>query len=365
MTKACILITAATGLTGHAAVTNLIKKGHPVRALAHREDDRSRALQGMGAEVVFGDFDDFSAMKAALKDTKRAYFCYQISKGLVQATAQFGQGAKESGVEVIVTMSRKIAREDAASHASFEHWLLERVLDWTGFAVTHLRPTFFTEWMLMLSSMIRQGQVYVPFANGKTAFITAEDQGRATVTILENPKNHQGKTYYLCGPEELSFQEAVEKADRVTGKHVSYNLVPFAVMRENIAANSAKSGRNNALSGYGESNQPDGSGEPHIFQHLQAAHQDFENGLFRGLNNEVEQVSSPGECHPEALSEPYLNLSAHTAPAMEPRRTPICQCANNVESRRDMRAIQCVARRRWPRSFLYFPYAHWASERSS
>jgi hypothetical protein len=36
-------------------------------------------------------------------------------------------------------------------------------------------------------------------------------------------------------------------------------------------------------------------------------------------------VSSPGESHPEALSEPYLNLSAHTAPAMEPRRTPICQ----------------------------------------
>src|ERR1035441_7166502 len=36
-------------------------------------------------------------------------------------------------------------------------------------------------------------------------------------------------------------------------------------------------------------------------------------------------VSSPGESHPEALSEPYLNLSAHTAPAMEPRRSPICQ----------------------------------------
>ena len=36
-------------------------------------------------------------------------------------------------------------------------------------------------------------------------------------------------------------------------------------------------------------------------------------------------VSSPGELHPEALSELYMNLSAHTAPTMEPRRTPICQ----------------------------------------
>jgi len=57
-------------------------------------------------------------------------------------------------------------------------------------------------------------------------------------------------------------------------------------------------------------------------------------------------VSSPGEFRPEALSEPYMNLSAHTAPTMEPRRMPICQCANNRESRRDIRAIQCVALRR-------------------
>jgi hypothetical protein len=66
------------------------------------------------------------------------------------------------------------------------------------------------------------------------------------------------------------------------------------------------------------------------------------------------KVSSPGEFHPKALSEPYVNLSAHTAPAMEPRRTPICQCANNPGSRREIRAIQCVARRKCPRSFLYF-----------
>lgn len=61
---------------------------------------------------------------------------------------------------------------------------------------------------------------------------------------------------------------------------------------------------------------------------------------------EDQKVSSPGESHPEALSEPYLNLSAHTAPAMEPRRTPICQCAHNFGSRLEIRATQCVALRK-------------------
>src|SRR5439155_21399470 len=40
-------------------------------------------------------------------------------------------------------------------------------------------------------------------------------------------------------------------------------------------------------------------------------------------------VSSPGELHPEALVEPYVNVSAHTAPTMEPRRTHICPCSNS------------------------------------
>src|SRR5206468_10304245 len=57
------------------------------------------------------------------------------------------------------------------------------------------------------------------------------------------------------------------------------------------------------------------------------------------------EVSSAGESHPHALAEPYVNVSAHTAPAVEPRRTPICQWANNPGSRREIRAIQCAARR--------------------
>jgi hypothetical protein len=31
-------------------------------------------------------------------------------------------------------------------------------------------------------------------------------------------------------------------------------------------------------------------------------------------------VSSPGEFHPEALAEPYVNVSAHTAPIIQPRK---------------------------------------------
>ena len=77
------------------------------------------------------------------------------------------------------------------------------------------------------------------------------------------------------------------------------------------------------------------------------------------------QVSRPGGSHPEPLSEPYLNLAAHTAPIMEPSRTPSCQCAHSFGSRREIRATQCVALRKCLRSFLYFLSAQRAKERSS
>src|SRR5215471_14688987 len=95
------LITGATGATGGAAAAQLLEQGRRVRALVHREDERAEKLRRLGAEVVVGDLLDFDAVSEALEDVDRAYFVYPIQPGLVQATAQFAQSAKEAGVEAI------------------------------------------------------------------------------------------------------------------------------------------------------------------------------------------------------------------------------------------------------------------------
>jgi len=50
-----VLITGATGDTGRAAVKESLKAGLVVRAMVHGIDDRSKALEEFGAEVVVGD----------------------------------------------------------------------------------------------------------------------------------------------------------------------------------------------------------------------------------------------------------------------------------------------------------------------
>src|SRR5215207_2851066 len=71
------------------------------------------------------------------------------------------------------------------------------------------------------------------------------------------------------------------------------------------------------------------------------------------------QVSSRGESHPSALSEPCLSLSTHTAPIVQPSgRTPSRQWANNFGSRLATRTNHRLACRVWPRNRLYFLLAH-------
>ena len=169
-------------------------------------------------------------MRGALKGTQRAYFCYPIRPGIVQAAAHFAQAAKESGVEFIVNMSQKSARENAKSNAAQQHWFSERVFDWSGVPTGHIRPVFFMEWLLYLAPMIRQGKMMALFGTtGRHAPVAAEDQARVIVAMLENPESHQGKTYPLFGAVELRHPEiaakvgvfSVEKSN--TSKSVSKN----------------------------------------------------------------------------------------------------------------------------------------------
>lgn len=141
------LITGATGNTGETTVRLLLQRGHRVRAFVHRIDARSENLSADGAEIVVGDLLDFHAVSAAMRGVTGGYFCYPINPGLLDATAIFAQTASEAGVKAVVNMSQISARREANSDAARQHWLGERLLDRTAMQTTHLRPTFFAEWL--------------------------------------------------------------------------------------------------------------------------------------------------------------------------------------------------------------------------
>ncbi len=303
MTQNRFLVTGATGDTGGYTVEQLLERGHAVRALAHRADDRSKRLEKMGVEVVIGDFLKFNDVRAAMRGVRGAYFCYPIRPGILQATAYFAQAAKEAGLECVVNMSQKPAREDAKSQAMCDHWLAERVFDWSGLTVAHLRPTLFAEWLLYLAPMIRAGLLHVPFGPGRHAPIAAEDQARVIVGILEDPASHRGKIYPLYGPVEFTHKEIAQVLSRVLGKDVQYKQVSLETMRQNMASGGQKPpAEHTARAMYGEFEQkPDGrTRDSFLFQHLREAVIDLQNGILAGTNDVVKTI---GGRQPTTLEE--------------------------------------------------------------
>ena len=58
-----ILVTGATGDTGRPTVKLLLERGHKVKALVRKDDERARALRDRGADVIVGAMLDISSMR--------------------------------------------------------------------------------------------------------------------------------------------------------------------------------------------------------------------------------------------------------------------------------------------------------------
>lgn len=192
-----VLITGATGDTGRAAVKELIALGLTVRAMVHSRNERSAALEKLGAEVVVGDLHDIDTIRVAMEGIDAAYFVYPVTAGLIEATVNFTQAAREAGVSTIVNLSQRSADRHSKSNSCKETFIAEQVLNWSGLAVTHLRPTYFLEWLLypfQLPLFVEKGILRLPVGKGRHAPIAAADQERVIAAILQHPSEHKDQT---------------------------------------------------------------------------------------------------------------------------------------------------------------------------
>jgi uncharacterized protein YbjT (DUF2867 family) len=223
---------------------------------------------------VIGDLLDLDNVAFALRGIRSAYFCYPIAPRLIDATSFFAIAAKEMGVKAIVNMSQISARREAKSHAAQEHWVAERIFDWSGMPTTHLRPTFFAEWLtLMLDpDVIRSvGAVRLPMGEGRHAPIASEDQARLIAAILQDPAPHAGKVYTLHGPTEMSHHEIAQAIGKALGRNLHYEPITFDAFAQD------------GLQAIGASQ--------HLVQHLREVTLDYQHGVFAGADRIIGKVT--------------------------------------------------------------------------
>ncbi|MFT6671328.1 MAG: hypothetical protein ACJAVZ_002801 [Afipia broomeae] len=240
-----ILVTGAAGAIGGVGrnVTEfLLAKGHKVRALVRREDERADVLRRLGAEVVKGDLTNLDSMHRAIEGCGRIYFGMSVSAACLEATINTAAVARHHGVEAFVNMSQMTVSQMSINESTESpqhklHWLAEQALSWSGLPVVTVRPTvFFEGFFLVLAgvSVRASDALMLPMGGGKISPISAVDVASAVAAILDDPAPHIGQIYDLTGPESADLDYYARIFSEALGRPIRYRDVPLPAWSEGL-----------------------------------------------------------------------------------------------------------------------------------
>jgi uncharacterized protein YbjT (DUF2867 family) len=232
-----ILVTGATGLNGSELVRRLSSKGVRVRALT-RDPSKAHGLLSLpGIEIVEGDMSQPDTLSLALRGVERAMLISSSVPTMLEDQSSFIDAAARAGVRHVVKLSGVFADLDSPFRFARMHAEIEKRLETSGMAYTHIRAgEFMPSYFRQASSIVARDTLALPMEDARIASIDIGDIAEVAATILTSA-GHEGKVYPITGPESLSMSEVAERLSAVTGKTIRYvNLAPEDARKAQLAA---------------------------------------------------------------------------------------------------------------------------------
>jgi NADH dehydrogenase len=225
-----VFLSGGTGFVGGHLRKALLERGHEIRLLVHKK------LEGFdpGVEPVEGDVtlvETFEEMVQGCDATINLVGIIREFPGRgvtfenlhVEATKNVVEAARRGGVRRHLQMSALGTRPNATSayhRTKFrgEEHVRSSGLDWTIF-----RPSIIfgprDDFVNKLAGYIRAYPAVPVIGNGlyRLQPISVDDVARCFVMALEMPET-AGKTYELCGPDRLTYNDLLDTIGRALGK---------------------------------------------------------------------------------------------------------------------------------------------------
>lgn len=224
-------------MNGTALVRKLSAKGVPLRALVRNAAKAAEIAALPNVEIAIADMAKPETLPAALAGVDRAMLNSSADPAMVEVQSNFIAAAAKAGVRHVVKLSGIMPELDSPFRFARMHGEIEKRLEASGMAFTHLRAgEFMPSYFRQVPMILAKGALFLPMENQRIASIDIGDLAEIAALVLTNP-GHEGKIYPLTGPEALTMTEVAERLSAATGKTIKYiNVPPEDVRKAQLAA---------------------------------------------------------------------------------------------------------------------------------
>lgn len=232
-----ILVTGATGLNGKELLRLLSARGVAVRALVRNPAKAAEIAALPYVEIVQGDMAQPGTLASGLRGVDRAMLISSSDPDMLDVQSNFIDAAKRAGVKHVVKLSGIMPERDLAFRFARMHGEIEKRLEASGMAFTHLRAgEFMPAYFRQVSNITAKGAIFLPMEDARIASIDVGDIAEIAARVLTG-SGHEEKIYPLTGPHALTMTEVAEKISAASGKTIHYvNVPPEAARQAQLAA---------------------------------------------------------------------------------------------------------------------------------
>lgn len=206
------LVLGASGLVGSRVVELLRKEGLEVCGAA-------REPRGPGDVRL--DLLDARTFEAALHGVRTVMLMSRPGDEDAHLHAEpFIEAMRAAGVERVVVLSAL----GAGQRPDFSLRKVERLVEDSGMAWTHVRPNFFMQMLALpplATEIASQGSLSLPLADAAIAYVDADDVAAVLHRALVD-ETLSGQALTVSGPSALTHEQVVESIGRVVGRPVRY-----------------------------------------------------------------------------------------------------------------------------------------------
>ena len=236
--KPTVLVIGATGQTGRLIVEEFDREpgGVTLRLAARKPADIER-LRAAGKEAVLFDLDDPRTFAPALAVVERLFLLTGYTVDMLVQSKTLVDAAVKAGVRHIVHLGIFGQWDTTDPHFAW-HQMIEKYIEASGIAWTHLHPNVFMDNLLTFFAP-RGGKVTMHFGEQRVGWVALRDLAAVAAAALRvGPSRHGGKNYWLS-PEVLTGPQVADTLGDVLGTKIRCEMQSPDVLAKTLADSGA------------------------------------------------------------------------------------------------------------------------------